>query len=322
MLKYIGLSIVFLLPIVTANASYWTNSFTYDLINMVNNKITASKLDDVTNALQNTTFKIDNIEPMPTAYTRLGGYYNRPTITISDELVNLTFYLSEVSTLTMIDNQDKWSLCNVAYSNYVKTAYQSMMYDKIKSKAIQKITPIEKFGGACDGIAKYYPFTGELKTKRDLFARTALVFIYLHELGHVYYRHIPQVINPNDDENTVRVKNCKTRTNEKQADLFATHTLVSLGWYNAPFDPTVWVVMSTLGDDMESSGSSSIDHPTSLERMSYVMDETRKLLISTGGGVSDELSQAIDESKKIQDKINKILSNISNKNSKPIICSD
>ncbi|WBM72935.1 hypothetical protein OH773_22085 (plasmid) [Buttiauxella sp. WJP83] len=275
--------------------------FTKETVGVINNKIIEVN-DSLQRIVRNLSFSINTSEPMPTASS---GWVNGvPTIMFSSSMLDVAFYSSELSTLVYMDR--KWMDCNVVYSSYINNAYKEMMSKKNENLPITPLIPPEKYGGVCAGIESYYPFTGDKKVLRDLSAKNAIGFMYLHELSHLYLNHT-NYHNDSLSNEERREANCAMRRQEKEADLLAARKLVKFGWYNSALDVSVWRVMANLGV-IETSRNSTLDHPTALERMTYVLDDVRGAILESGGQISDEMSEAIDESKALEEKANRTMS--------------
>lgn len=263
------------------------------------------KINDVNDPLQDITsrisFSVDTSSPTPSASsTWVNG---TPLITFTSSLLDVIFYTAELDTLTMKDN--RWAPCLKSYSSYLRNSYRKMMLDNQNHTPVTPLIPLEKFGSVCSGIEKLYPFTGQDKVIRDRRAEDSIGFIYLHELSHLYYRHVNYHVDGLSDEEERKI-NCEMRRQEKEADILATQKIVKFGWYRSALDVAVWGVMLNLGI-METSRNSTLDHPSVIERMTYVLEEARADILASGKQISKEESDLIDESRKLQEKTDKVI---------------
>ncbi|HEM8822930.1 TPA: hypothetical protein U2R14_003554 [Raoultella planticola] len=269
--------------------------FTEEVFKLANKAIYHTG-DPFQGIVNNLDFSIDTSNPMPGASS--GWVNNVPTIVFTSSLLNVVFYTAEMAVLVMANS--KWSNCYTDYSGYLRSAYMDMMMQMENHQPVSPLIPPERYGNSCEGIDKHYPFSGREKAIRDQNAANAITFIYLHELSHLYYRHVNFKTKKMNDEER-RVANCTMRTQEKEADLLAVRKMVKFGWYNSAMDITVWSVMFNTGI-LETSRNSDLDHPTALERMSYTLDEARGAIIEAGGHISREMSEGIDEAKALLKK--------------------
>lgn len=263
------------------------------------------KINDVNDPLQDITsrltFTIDTSSPIPGASsTWVNG---APSITFTSSLLDVIFYTSELGTLTMKDK--RWMPCMKTYSSYLRSSYRVMMLNSQNKMPITPLIPLEKYGSVCSGIEKSYPFNGKDKVNRDRQAQDSIGFIYLHELSHLYYRHVNYHADGLSDDEERQV-NCAMRKQEKEADILATQKLVKFGWYRSALDISVWEVMLNLGI-METSRNSTFDHPSVIERMTYVLEEARSDIRASGKEISKEESDLIDQSRELQEKADKVM---------------
>lgn len=262
--------------------------FTKEVVKTVNKAINDND-DPFQTITSYLNFSIDKSDRMPGA--RSGWVYTVPTIIFTSSLSDVIFYMAELDVLSLLD--EKWNNCSAVYGTYLRSAYMEMMAKKNDNQPLSPLIPPERFGGSCEGIENHYPFSGKEKIMRDQKATNAIAFIYLHELSHLYYKHVK--FNTENMGNEQRQEaNCTLRMNEKQADLLAARKMVKFGWYASAMDTTVWSVMLNTGI-METSRNSDLSHPTALERMTYTLDEVRGAILESGGHVSREMSEGIDE---------------------------
>ncbi|HDH1386912.1 TPA: hypothetical protein PIU00_004682 [Klebsiella quasipneumoniae subsp. similipneumoniae] len=272
--------------------------------------------DEFSTIVNQLNFNIDSSNPVPGANS---GWVNGvPTITFTSSLLDVVFYTTELAVLNM--NDSKWGDCYVAYSGYLRTSYIDMMRQRENHVPVSPLIPLEKYGLSCEGIDKKYPFEGMLKTQRDQSAGNAISFIYLHELSHLFYRHMAFDTEKMSDSERQKA-NCIIRKQEKDADILAARKLVKFGWEGAALDVTIWMVMLNTGI-IETSRNSNLDHPTALERMSYTLDEVRGAILSSGGHVSREMSEAIDEAKDLVKKADEQLGGKDDSANNVITCKD
>ncbi|HED2574519.1 TPA: hypothetical protein R4Y95_004714 [Klebsiella variicola subsp. variicola] len=274
--------------------------FTYNVLKTVDQRVNEVN-DQFEYIVNNLNFSIDSSNPMPGA--RTGWVNGVPVMIFTSSLIDVVFYTTELTALYMADN--KWEGCYNEYSEYLRSSYSDMMMQMQNYSPLSHLIPPEKYGYSCSGINKYYPFDGWLKAKRDQSAANAIAFIYLHELSHLFYRH-EAIDTKNMSDLDRQDANCKTRKMEKDADILAARKLVKFGWERSALDTTTWMVMLNTGV-IETSRNGNLDHPTALERMSYTLDEVRGAIISSGGQVSREMSEAIDEAKALVKKADKQL---------------
>lgn len=287
--------------------------FTNETVHMVNDRIIELG-DPFQNIVRDLRFNIDSSNAMPGASA---GWINGiPTIIFTSSLLDVVFYTAELNVLSMADG--KWNDCNSVYSSYLRNSYADMMLQKQNHMPVSQLVSPEKFGDSCSGIEAYYPFSGQMKGARDQSVRNSIAFIYLHELSHLYYKHVRFTTEHMNNEER-QAANCSMRAQEKDADLLAARKMVKFGWYSSALDVTIWMVMGNIGV-LESSRNSHLDHPTALERMTYTLDEVRGAIIESGGQVSREMSEAIDESKALLEKVDKQLGKNDNSDPEVVQC--
>lgn len=273
---------------------------TREVVQIVDQKIDEVN-DEFSYIVHNLDFRIDSEDLMPGA--RSGWINGVPTIIFTSSLLDVVFYTSELSTLTMFDS--KWNNCLLEYSAYLGSSYMDMMTQREENVQLSPLIPPEKFGNACEGIERYYPFSGNAKVIRDQSAKDSIAFIYLHELSHLFYRH-SGFNTKNMSDSQKQTANCIMRKQEKDADILAARKLVKFDWARSALDVTVWLVMFNTGV-IETSRNSTLNHPTAVERMSYTLDEIRSTLIISGGTVGRELSDTIDEAEALVKKVDRQL---------------
>lgn len=282
----------------------WEEDYARSTDHMVRARIEQSGSPSLRQLMSATRFEVNKTFKIPNAYAVLRD--GVPVIGMTPEFVLLGAYVSEISALNIVEN-GRWQNCQLAYFAYLRDAYSQMSSASYNGKAVAPLAAPEEFHGSCEGIQEKYPFSGNAKSIRDSMLTKAMLASYLHELGHVFYRHIvpSKAIDASSSVSEQRQFFeivCHQRQREAAADRFAVHTLIDLGWTDTAFDITIWNMMLATGS-IDPSMELLSDHPSPSVRMASALSEARAYYLSNGGSISPEFDALINETVTVQKRI-------------------
>lgn len=281
-------------------------------INVINQNIASSGPSDVKELVRITKIDMDEGE-LPNAYSY--RTHDASHIGISRNLVLLFYYVAEINVL---NNQEHGKLtpCSIEFYNAIRKQYSNINEAFLKGHKSASILAPEDYAKTsiqCSELTNLYPFPHKLKIARDSEVVNAIGFVYLHELGHLKYKHSPmtpvdfdKIPDELSKQKAFFEYMCQSRHHEEEADNFAADTLVDLGFPFSATSVSLWQTF-TATSGLDPSIEVISTHPNGYSRYVNVANRVRNRINAKGLSLPPGMDQLINEMNALLKKISEQL---------------